>query len=450
MQVQPQMKQQQKPSRRSNRIRNAPVRFGDEKFATTQESSAPVIPLEDHSWYDEIVDDNGRLWELNLNTGERTLLYDPSQYIDYLTGLHGHTETKEPDKTMDKLVIIFEMSSIQSLRYPDVDTYTMEATDLPEDTFDQFESNGAFSRAMDDIVLPILNTAVQEYRTTVSSDKYDSFTEHGVYILTAVLTGIHRKGALLPNSTATLLHTSPVWGKTITFDGSVFHFPFNCPTDNGLQKNISLVIDTDVSKVKNDIPSDIELEAANTLMGFRDADKVRVSDTVDQLPNTTRGPPPGFTDKALLGNIITPPTTVVNQNKLYKQTYQIFNIDPYKESGGEFKMHTDSLFSPLTNLQYMWLKNTDLLKSGKEYLLFNYTNANYKFPEMLAIVYWDIVNDCYDIILYNNQIDYHIDNFRKNLWWEFGNTVQYKISVVTDMEKAFSEATYTILNQNKK
>ena len=81
------------PLRRSTRTRKAPQRFSDENFQTKKSvnslqvnSGDEVSPLNsqgvDGQEYYEEYDGQGRLWEINLLTGEGTLLYDPSQFSE--------------------------------------------------------------------------------------------------------------------------------------------------------------------------------------------------------------------------------------------------------------------------------------------------------------------------------------------------------------------------------
>ena len=112
--------------RRSTRTRKAPQRFSDESFATKKTSESTQINSDeevssqnsqgvDGQEYYEEYDGQGRLWEINLLTGEGNLLYDPSQF-SHETVESGREETKEPDTTVTKHALIFNFRSKQLSR----------------------------------------------------------------------------------------------------------------------------------------------------------------------------------------------------------------------------------------------------------------------------------------------------------------------------------------------
>ena len=120
-------------------------------------------------------------------------------------------------------------------------------------------------------------------------------------------------------------------------------------------------------------------------------------------------------------------------NTIYKQTYQIFNIHTNKAASTEYMLYTNSLVSPLLTIRDLWLKNTYFIKNN-QYILFKYVTLNIGIEEDLACVTWNMSKKEYDIILYNNHIDYNINKFRKDIWWEYSNSATYKISIVTYMD----------------
>ena len=72
---------------------------------------------------------------------------------------------------------------------------------------------------------------------------------------------------------------------------------------------------------------------------------------------------------------------------------------------------------------------------------------------MERVMYWHFIYaDRYthqkNIILYNNQTEYYMDNFRKKLWWEYGHQLDYSIKIVHNIQQEIAQSLKKILKQN--
>ena len=161
---------------RSTRTRKAPQRFSDESFATKKTSDSTQINSDyevssqnrqgvDGQEYYEQYDGQGRLWEINLVTGEGTLLYDPSQFSED-TVESGQKETKEPDTTVTKHTLNLKIKSKQYVRK----LYT-RPSQIVEDHFlvcplklDSPESLNNLIESHGGSIIYYLNKAVSYYR----------------------------------------------------------------------------------------------------------------------------------------------------------------------------------------------------------------------------------------------------------------------------------------------
>ena len=132
---------------------------------------------------------------------------------------------------------------------------------------------------------------------------------------------------------------------------------------------------------------------------------------------------------------------------LYRQTYQKFNVFSDEPVSAEQQLFTNRLVSPLTTLTELWTSTNHQLYCD-EYMVFKYTNLSNGTSNVSAFIYTDRYTHQKNIILYNNQTEYYMDNFRKKLWWEYGHQLHYTIKIVHNIEQEISQSLKHILKQN--
>lgn len=488
--------------RRSTRTRKAPQRFSNESFATkktnesTQINSDEEVSFQnsqgvDGQEYYEEYDGQGRLWEINLVTGEGTLLYDPSQFSDD-TVESRQKETKEPDTTITQYLLIFKLRSKQLARklyQPPVqitENHTLFSRWLP--TFgvkNPMESPG-------NNIIYYLNKAVNPYtREVFNKDTLKLFKDKNLFVLDEITI---RESYFTPEGEECGEERTfyPEWGRkhnltpygALVFDGATFHFYSDRVDNEGPQlvitekekprdKRVTFNIDKErevvfKKAVETPLPLETDIVAAETLltMGARKKEKEKKKKWRNnekkrkmQLQNRKKRDERARkkeTEKNRLkkrvDRIVDDTSYSIDYGEhsgthLYRQTYQKFNVFSDEPVSAEQQLFTNRLVSPLTTLTELWTSTNHQLYCD-EYMVFKYTNLSNGTSNVSAFIYTDRYTHQKNIILYNNQTEYYMDNFRKKLWWEYGDKLDYSIKIVNNIEQEIAQSLKHILKQN--
>ena len=518
--------------RRSTRTRKAPQRFSDESFATKKTSESTQINSDeevssqnsqgvDGQEYYEEYDGQGRLWEINLVTGEGTLLYDPSQFSED-TVESGQKETKEPDTTVTKHTLNLKIKSKQYVRK----LYTRPSQivedhflvcplklDSPESLDNLIESHGGS-------IIYYLNKAVNYYRKELCPNGViEMFKNKNLFELDkiTITESYFTPDGKLCGKDKTFY---PEWGQKknlmlyskLMFDGATFHFYSNRNDDEvdedlyfeqtwkevGEKEGPELVI-TEKEKpsdkrvtfnlppkkrkpldgkekgqevfkkaVETPLPQETDIKAAETLLSIsnpeKKSDESHCPFSASQLwkqkqrwqkKRDERARKKENDKKKLKKRVdkLFSPTGYSSDyeehsgSHLYRQTYQKFNVFSDKPVSAEQQLFTSSLVSPLTTLAHLWTSTNHQLYCD-EYMVFKYTNLSNGTSNVSAFIYTDRYTHLKNIILYNNQTEYYMDNFRKKLWWEYGHQLDYSIKIVHNIEQEIAQSLKHILKQN--
>ena len=528
------------PLRRSTRTRKAPQRFADENFQdknTTESkqvnSSDEVEILEfdpnlygyfgpDGQEYYQKYDEQGRLWEISLLTGEGILLADN---INADSSQSGEKETKEPDTTVTRHTLVIEFRSKQMARklyqrpFQITENHTLfcplEFASTKE-LENLIESHGGS-------IIYYLNKAINYYKEEVSgTDKFEQFKNKNQFLLDEITI---RESYFTPEGKECgedkIFY--PEWGTkknlmlygALTFDGATFHFYSDKADSRVVGSNgPQLVISEKTEVAKSDEAKSVEAksveaspekagekkvtfaiphrkeyryepypaemplsqfkEAVNTPLpdkNSQDAAETLLTLSSNQLLSTQndlvaddemkkkrkkkdkkkkdknkkekkkrkskkkkekKQTRQSIENRSLFSN---------QQTYVYKQTYQLFSSIDRRFLSGEQTLYTNTAVSPLSTLADLWCTVAEFEIRENEYLLFQLTDNVKGTSSNICHVSLDRKTKNTRIILYNSQIDYDINNFRKRIWWEFGTSFKYTIEIVQDMDKAIRRAT---------
>ena len=514
------------PTRRSTRTRKTPQRFSEETFQNKKTTESKQVNNSDNvssfncqgvdgqEYYEEY-DGQGRLWEINLLTGEGTLLYDPSQFSEDTTQT-GVQETKEPDTTVTKHALIFNFRSKQLARrlyqrpFQITENHTLVCPlelKTTRDLDNLIESHGGS-------IIYYLNKAINYYKEEVSgTDKFKQFKDKNLFVLDEITI---RESYFTPEGKECGEDKTfyPEWGQkkmlmlygALMFDGVTFHFyresadadpvkqegpqlvitekqnerkqderrvktpkekkvTFNLPPKKHPSYREQVEGDRDVFKkaVETPLPSKSDIVAAETLLTISDIEKMHGKKTRKKEKKRDKEKKKRDKEarkkkkekkklKKRLDKLFTPIGYNIDCGEgsgshLYRQTYQKFNVFSDKPVSAEQQLFTDTLVSPLTTLAHLWT-STNYQLYCDEYMVFKYTNLSNGTSNVLAFIYADRYTHQKNIILYNNQTEYYMDNFRKKLWWEYGHQLDYSIKIVHNIEQEIAQSLKKILKQN--
>ena len=498
--------------RRSTRTRKAPQRFSDESFATKKTSESTQINSDeevtsqnsqgvDGQEYYEEYDGQGRLWEINLVTGEGTLLYDPSQFSED-TVESGQKETKEPDTTITQYLLIFKLRSKQLARklyQPPVqitENHTLFSRWLPTSGVkNPMESPG-------NNIIYYLNKAVNPYtREDFNKDTLKLFKDKNLFVLDEITI---RESYFTPEGEECGEPRTfyPEWGRkhnltpygALVFDGATFHFYSDRVDNEGPQlvitekekprdKRVTFNLPPKKRKpldgkekgeevfkkaVETPLPQETDIKAAETLLSISNPEKksdesrcpfsasqlwkqkqrwLRKREEKAQKKKTDKKKLKKRVDKLFSPTGYSSDYGEHSGSHLYRQTYQKFNVFSDEPVSAEQQLFTNSLVSPLTTLAHLWT-STNFQLYCDEYMVFKYTNLSNGTSNVSAFIYTDRYTHQKNIILYNNQTEYYMDNFRKKLWWEYGHQLDYSIKIVHNIEQEIAQSLKHILKQN--
>ena len=148
------------PTRRSARTRKAPQRFADEDFETSEKSTDVPINFDvDGLEFFDLYDDAGRLWEVNLVTNEKVLLYDPANFGEVVAEeiQTSNQESKHPDSTITKRELLFKL---EAKNCPEVSTvFLRHELENESEFYDEFCQACSLEN-----VIQTLNTAMRQYK----------------------------------------------------------------------------------------------------------------------------------------------------------------------------------------------------------------------------------------------------------------------------------------------
>ena len=478
------------PTRRYTRTRKAPQRFAEEDFETSKKSTDVPINFDvDGQEYFDQYDDAGRLWEVNLVTNEKVLLYDPANFGEVVAKeiQTSNQESKHPDSTITKRELVFKL---EAKNCPEVSTvFLRHELENESEFYDEFCQ--ACSR---ENVIQTLNTAIRLYKKENDITSWKRFPK--LFTLKSVQT---RERYLTPEGTkcgdTKLL--SPSWGEaevvsdrfnTLIFDGATFHF------DVASQKPILVISEKnnkpgeakEVKKerkvtfayppkkeyryhpypaevprstfndaVQTPLPPNKDLDAAETLLaiGFDKTGKAKKSNKrlkrqkkklqkkLDRLENLLEV---YKSDNFKLTNSLDKLLTKEPAPQyIFRQTYQKFSSLENRPIGIEYELYTNKLESPLVTIADLITRHPEFHFSDstqEEYIIFSFTHLPSGRTYDTAFITKNKKRDTFEIILHNNQIDYDIHNFRKQLWWQFGSTLNYTIQIKQNIEKAIRRA----------
>lgn len=498
--------------RRSTRTRKAPQRFSDESFATKKtiestqiNSDEEVSPqnsqgVDGQEYYEEY-DGQGRLWEINLVTGEGTLLYDPSQFSD-ATVESGQKETKEPDTTVTEYLLIFKLRSKQLARK----LYQAPVQITENHTlFCEWLPTSGVKNPMETLgnnIIYYLNNAVNPYTgEDFNKDTLKLFKDKNLFVLDEITI---RESYFTPEGkkcgeSRTLY---PEWGRThnltpygaLIFDGVTFHFYSDRVDNEGPQlvitekekprdKRVTFNLPPKKRKpldakekgeevfkkaVETPLPQETDIKAAETLLSIANPEKkcdescsqfsasqlwnqkqrwLRKRDERARKKKTEKNRLKKRVDKIVDDTSYSSDYGQRSGSHLYRQTYQKFNVFSGKPVSAEQQLFTNRLVSPLTTLTELWTSTNHQLYCD-EYMVFKYTNLSNGTSNVSAFIYTDRYTHQKNIILYNNQTEYYMDNFRKKLWWEYGHELDYSIKIVNNIEQEIAQSLKHILKQN--
>ena len=507
------------PTRRSTRTRKAPQRFSEESFQNKKTTESKQVNSDDdvssfdsqdvdgQEYYEEY-DGQGRLWEINLLTGEGTLLYDPSQFSENTTH-SGIEETKEPDTTITKHALIFNFRSKQVARrlYQRPFQITEDHTLVcPLEFASTTELNNLIESHGGSIIY-YLNKAVNYYKEEVSGTyKFEQFKDKNLFVLDEITIS---ESYFTPEGKECGEDKTfyPEWGQkknlmlygALMFDGVTFHFYHDRVDSDPVESDGPQLVITEKEKprqkkvtfnlppkkrkpltekekgkevfkkaVETPLPQETDIKAAETLLSISNPEK-KSDESHSQLSASQlwkqkqrwlrkrdeRARKKEKDKKKLKKRV----DKIVDQTKytsnylqhsgsyLYRQTYQKFNIFSNAPVTQEQQLFTNHLVSPLTTLANLWTSTNHQIYCD-EYMLFKYTNLTTGVTNVLTFIYTGRHTPQYNIILYNNQIEYYMDNFRKQLWWDYGHECKYTIKVVHNMEQEISQSLKKIYKQN--
>ena len=472
------------PTRRSTRTRKTPQRFSDENFETPKKTSdMPVnYDVDGQEYFDEY-DGQGRLWEVNLLTNEKVLLYDPLQFTEEITH-SGEKETKQPDTTVTKHTLIFKLRSKQLARRLYQAPFQITENHTLVCPWEQ-SSGGKHTNLMESLdksIIYYLNKAINYYKEEVSgTDKFEQFKNKNLFVLDEITIS---ESYFTPEGKECgedrMLY--PEWGRkhkltlygALMFDGATFHFYSDRVETEGPQlvitekekprdkrvtfnlppKKRKYLGEKTVFKKAVDTP-ETDIVVAETLltMGARKKktekktnkrlkkQKKKLEKKLDRLENLLEA---YKTDNSKLTNSL---DKLVSKDPatqyIFRQTYQKFSSLENRPIGIEYELYTNKLKSPLVTIAELITHHPEFHFSDstqEEYIVFSYTHLPSGKTYDTTLFTKNKKEDCFGIILYNNQIDYDIDNFRKQMWWQFGSTLNYTIQIKQNIEKAIDRA----------
>ena len=397
--------------------RTQPKRYNDADFNNTKDTLKTTDQDEIRINNDDDVSSTNSDLSSHSSMPSLESISDSEYYYNYLNNEHSKTNNSNIQYTL-----VFQLTGGG---YPNQMTnYILEAASLPKNNFEQhafFPNSGIVSPYYDFSynIIPYLNTAAKDYKNTfLGTDLYNHFLKHTKYTISKITI---RKRTINKNSMVQDIELfqdfEPIWlpyhtsFREFIFDGATFHY---IPDYNNKPSLPHLIIS---EKDNHRLPKQVTFNLPTNL---RTPSKTSLDNDFDVVENSAK-----IAADTLLQ--LSTPTTI------YKQTYQIFNINTNKAVSTEYMLYTNSLVSPLLTIRDLWLKDTYFSKNN-QYILFKYVTLNIGTEEDLACVTWNTSKKEYDIILYNNHIDYNINKFRKDIWWEYSNSATYKISIVTNMD----------------
>lgn len=471
------------PARRSTRTRKTPQRFSDENFETPKKTSdIPVnYDVDGQEYFDEY-DGQGRLWEVNLLTNEKVLLYDPLQFTEEITH-SGEKETKQPDTTVTKHTLIFKLRSKQLARrlYQAPLQITENHTLVCPCEKPSGGKHTNLMESLDKSIIYYLNKAINYYKQDASmKGKFELFKDKNLFVLDEITI---RESYFTPEGKECgedrMLY--PEWGRknkltlygALMFDGATFHFysdrfenegpqlvitekekprdkrvTFNLPPKK--RRYLGQKEKTVFKKaVETPLPPETDIVAAETLLaiGFDKTGRAKKSnkrlkklkkklDRLENLLDVYKSDKSKLTNS--LDKLLTKEPT---PQYIFRQTYQKFSSLENRPIGIEYELYTNKLKSPLVTIAELIKQHPEFHFSDstqEEYIVFSYTHLPSGNTYDTALFTKNKKEECFGIILHNNQIDYDIDNFRKQMWWQFGSTLNYTIQIKQNIEKAIT------------
>jgi len=420
---------------------------------------------------------------------------DSEYYYSYLDN-----ETHISNTAKKQYTLVFQLTG--GGHPTQMTNYILEASSLPKNNFEQhtFFPNSCIPYAYN--IIPYLNTAAKDYKNKfVGTDLYNQFLKHLKYTISNITLrerNINKDSTIkdielfqdletnwLPYNTSlgelifdgATFHYIPDWHpeynndnslpqpqliisekdnqkstKQVTFNGDISKWMKNLSVkySSPLTNNLSVACNTNVNNnlsvasntsLDNDLSVACNTSLANNLSV---ACNTSLDNEFDVVENSAKIAADTLLQLSKPSEPPEPPKPF-EPNTIYKQTYQIFNINTNKAASTEYMLYTNSLVSPLLTIRDLWLKDTYFIKNN-QYILFKYVTLNIGIEEDLACVTWNTSKKEYDIILYNNHIDYNINKFRKDIWWEYSNSATYKISIVTYMDAEINSSLNRVRN----